>query len=75
MVHLGLTLSPLMHTRFFPLNREADIYARKIRLLEEFGVYNEDMPVKEFMYFSDKVIGIREEKRKAIEAGKVYLGS
>lgn len=64
-----------MHARFFPLNSEDEIMSRKMRLLEEFGYYNEQMLVKDFMYASDFVIGIRMKKKKCIEEGTVYLGS
>ena len=49
--------------------------SRKMRLLEEFGYYNEQMLVKDFMYASDFVIGVRMKKKKCIEEGTVYLGS
>lgn len=64
-----------MHARFFPLPSEDDFMLRKLRLLEEFGVYNEQMLVRDFMYLSDAVVGIRAKKKKCIEEGSVYLGS
>ena len=47
---------------------------RKARLAQEFGVYSEDMPVIDFMYLSDYVLQVWENKRKAIESGQVYVG-
>ena len=32
------------------------------------------MPVQTFMYLSDKVTGIWQAKKKAIESGEVYIG-
>lgn len=52
-----------------------EVYDRKSLIADEFGVpVPRDMPVKEFMYLSDKAFRKREDRRKAAEQGLVFHG-
>lgn len=63
-----------MRTLFFPLQSKEEVLNRKIRLAQEFHIYDEQMPVFDFMYMSDKVLDIWKSKKKALESGTVYIG-
>jgi hypothetical protein len=59
---------------FFPLTQIQDILDRKALILAEYHVIVPDtMPVYEFMLLSDKAHAVREERRKAVSEGKVYI--
>lgn len=48
---------------------------RRSVFLQEFKTYPApNMPVYDFMHLSDRAYKIREDRRKAVEEGKVYHG-
>lgn len=62
-----------MRPRFFPLRNYQSVLDRYTLILSEFKTYVPDtIPVREFMYLSDKAYVIREERKKAIQDGKMY---
>lgn len=63
-----------MHPAFFPLSSEAEITDRLCRIAQEFHIYDENMPVHRFLYFSDKVPLVWNAKKDAIEKQEVYIG-
>lgn len=64
-----------MRTPFLPLTNRADIMDRKVVIAAQFGPTNfDDMTTLDFMYLSDRAYRIQEDKRKAAEEGKVYVG-
>lgn len=63
-----------MHTPFFPLMTNEEIFDREARIAQEFHLDCTNMLVQRFMHLSDKVSAIWEAKKKAIEAGSTYIG-
>lgn len=76
-MHRGKTMSPSMHSPFFPRIDEQRYYLELSNIAQEFGLYagaGVDMPLNEFLYLAARVEEIWKSKIKAIEGGKVYIG-
>ena len=63
-----------MRPPFFPMNTLAEIMVRKEKILSEYHWWDDNLPVSEIIYLSDKVDDTREKRAKAISKGEVYLG-
>ena len=69
----GSRRSPLIRSRFFPLNFE-QMLKRQTQVAQEFHIYDDNMLVSTLLYMSDKVADIWGTKAKCIEENKIYIG-
>lgn len=64
-----------MRTAFFPLASMQEIVDRQALIMAEFHTWvPETAPVYMLMQLSDKANQIREDRRKAAQEGKTYVG-
>jgi hypothetical protein len=47
---------------------------KQTQIAQEFGIYDDNMPISTLMFMSSKVEDIWQVKAQCVETGKIYIG-